>query len=79
MPDIIDVLELRVELVPNACFDENVLPPGPDQQAGQGKPDPVALVRWDLSFPQGLGHDAEHLTIIEGKSSVTDRVQFKIP
>ena len=79
MLDIIDVLELRVELVPNACFHENVLPPGTNQQAGQGKPDSVAFVRWGLAFPQGLRHDAEHLSSIEGKSSVADRVQFKIP
>jgi hypothetical protein len=78
MLDIIDVLELRVELVPNACFHENVLPPGTNQQAGQGKPDSVAFVRWGLAFPQGLRHDAEHLSSVEGKSSVADRVQFEV-
>src|SRR5208337_3575213 len=78
MLDVIDVLELRVELVPNACFHENVLPAGADQQAGQGKPDSVALVRWGLAFPQGLRHDAEHLSSIEGKSSIANCVQFKI-
>src|SRR5208337_1066832 len=77
--DIIDVLELRVELVPNACFHENVLPPRTNQQAGQGERDSVAFVRWGLAFPQGLRHDAEHLSSIEGKSSVAERVQFEIP
>ncbi len=77
MLDIEDVLELRVELVPNACFHKNVLPPGTNQQAGQGEPDSVARVRRGLAFPQGLGHDAEHLSSVEGESSVAERVQFK--
>src|SRR6185437_919127 len=72
--DTIDVVELRVLLVPRPGVDQHWSDVMLDQQTAHTELDAIALVGRNAALPQRLRHDAEHRAAIEPLATGLDRM-----
>src|SRR4051812_2468540 len=77
--EAVDVLELRVFLVPRPGIDEYCTGRMLDEQTAHAERDPVPLIRRDALFPKRFRHHAEHRAAIQFLATRVDRMDSQRP